>query len=53
MNSEDLLNELSENIFMKAMDSPTKLLDTSGAYLICAKGLDILPEKMKKLEFIY
>lgn len=53
MEYEDLLNELLGNIFIPEVDLPTKLPDTSGAYLICAKDIDILPVKMKELEYTY
>ena len=53
MDSKDLLNELIGNIFIPDKDLPTKLPDTPGAYLICAKGIDILPPKMQELEYSY
>ncbi|PRR82008.1 GIY-YIG nuclease family protein [Clostridium vincentii] len=51
MDSKDLLNELVGNIFLPETDLPTKLPDTAGAYLICVKGVDVLPSKMKKLDY--
>ena len=53
MECKELLDELLGNIFIPETDLPTKLPDTSGAYLICAKGIDILPVKMKELEYKY
>ncbi|MBV4420637.1 hypothetical protein KM800_15165, partial [Clostridium tyrobutyricum] len=38
-------------IFLSLMDVPEKLPDGPGAYLICVKNLDALPEKMNYLDY--
>lgn len=53
MDPKALLNQLIENIFIPVTDLPDKLPDTSGAYLICLKSIDILPAKMRNLEYSY
>lgn len=50
---KNYLNELLGNIFIPSTDVPTKLPDAPGAYLICAKSIDILPDRMKKIEYKY
>ncbi|MBX4271905.1 GIY-YIG nuclease family protein [Clostridium estertheticum] len=50
---KELLNKLLENTFIPTVDTPTKLPDEAGAYLICAKDTDLLPERMKELEYMY
>lgn len=52
MNFEYLLKQLKANIFLPKDDSPTKLPDEAGAYVICAKCIEDLPIKMKELEFL-
>ncbi len=49
----ELLNKLLENIFIPTIDMPTKLPDTAGAYLICAKDTNVLPGRMRELEYSY
>ena len=48
---EELLKDLLNNSFDPKTDSPMKLPDTPGAYLVSAKGIDILPTVMKELNF--
>ncbi|MBV4414672.1 hypothetical protein [Clostridium tyrobutyricum] len=48
---ENLLSELHKNIFIPDTDVPEKQPDSPGAYLICVKNLDALPEKMKCLDY--
>ncbi|MPM42251.1 hypothetical protein SDC9_88916 [bioreactor metagenome] len=50
---KELLNKLLANTFIPTIDMPTKLPDEAGAYLICAKHTDVLPARMKKLEYSY
>ncbi|MBU3187496.1 GIY-YIG nuclease family protein [Clostridium estertheticum] len=50
---KELLRKLLENTFIPTIDTPTKLPDEAGAYLICAKCTDVLPEGMNKLEYTY
>ncbi len=50
---KELLKKLLENTFIPTKDTPDKLPDTAGAYLICAKSIDVLPVKMNKLEYSY
>ncbi|MCB2342898.1 GIY-YIG nuclease family protein [Clostridium estertheticum] len=50
---KELLSKLLENTFIPTIDTPTKLPDEAGAYLICAKDTDLLPEGMKELEYTY
>ncbi|WP_238883869.1 GIY-YIG nuclease family protein [Clostridium sp. YIM B02551] len=50
---EDILNELLKNIFIPKIDSPTKLPNAQGAYLLCAKSVDVLLSRMKSLEYEY
>ncbi|MBU3108080.1 GIY-YIG nuclease family protein [Clostridium gasigenes] len=51
MNLKNLLNQLLGNNFIPGVDLATKLLDSAGAYLICAKSVDVLPIIMKGLEY--
>lgn len=53
MNYKYILNELLGNIFIPAIELKTKLPDSPGAYVICAKSTDILPASMRKLEYSY
>lgn len=50
---KELLNKLLQSIFIPTIDRPTKLPDEAGAYLICAKNTDVLPIRMKELEYSY
>ncbi|MBZ9687102.1 hypothetical protein G9F72_012280 [Clostridium estertheticum] len=50
---KESLNKLLENTFIPTIDMPTKLPDAAGAYLICAKNTDVLPVRMKELEYSY
>jgi hypothetical protein len=50
---KELLNKLLENTFIPTIDMPTKLPDEAGAYLLCAKNTDVLPARMKELEYSY
>lgn len=50
---KELLNKLLQNTFIHTIDRPTKLPDSAGAYLICAKNTDVLPVRMKKVEYSY
>jgi hypothetical protein len=45
------LQKLLSNIFDPQRDDYRKLPDTAGAYLICSKNIDKLPNSMKNLEF--
>lgn len=51
MTMGNLLSELHKNIFIPDTDVPEKLPDGPGAYLICVKNLDTLPEEMKCLDY--
>ncbi|OBR94164.1 MULTISPECIES: GIY-YIG nuclease family protein [Clostridium] len=46
-----LLEELLRNSFIPEIDSADKLPDAPGAYLICSKNINDLPDKMKELDF--
>lgn len=50
---KEFLNKLLENTFNPTIDMLTKLPDTAGAYLICVKSIDVLPARMKELEYSY
>lgn len=52
-NLKELLNKLLANTFIPTIDMPAKLPDAAGAYLICAKHTDVLPVRMKELEYSY
>ncbi|OCA97881.1 GIY-YIG nuclease family protein [Clostridium beijerinckii] len=45
------LEELLKNKFLPEIDSANNLPDAPGAYLICAKSINDLPDKMKALDF--
>ncbi|MEA5009140.1 GIY-YIG nuclease family protein [Clostridium tyrobutyricum] len=51
MTMENLLSELHKNTFIPDADVPEKLPDGPGTYLICVKSPDVLPEKMKCLDY--
>jgi len=53
INLKELLTKLLENTFIPIIDMLTKLPDAAGAYLICAKNIDVLPARMKELEYSY
>ena len=48
---EEKLEGLLNNRFDPKTDSPGKLPDTAGAYLISVKNIDALPDLMKELKF--
>ena len=47
---EELLSKLIENTFIPVIDMPSKLPDTAGAYLICAKNIGIWSFYIIKLQ---
>lgn len=53
MSLQQLLNELLQNMFIPKNDLSSKLPDAPGAYLICAKSIDVLPTKMRNLEYTF
>ncbi|MBU3109807.1 GIY-YIG nuclease family protein [Clostridium gasigenes] len=43
--------KISRSIIEDTVKFKAKLPDSAGAYLICAKGVNVLPERMKQLEY--